>query len=92
MLIKVVVREVPFQVIIELLVKLFPFTVNVNVAEPATIVEGLSVLAEGTGLDVVEAIVNTDPLLKPPPGDGLLTVIVAEPGLTIIPEVTLAFS
>lgn len=77
---------------IELLTKLFPFTVKENVDEPATALTGLVVLIAGTGLGVTEAIVKIDVLLKPPPGDGLLIVIVEEPGLKIIPGIIVALS
>ena len=46
----VVVNAAPFQLITDEETKLLPFTVNVNEADPAVILEGLSVDKTGVGL------------------------------------------
>jgi hypothetical protein len=76
---KLVVSAVPFQFTTAPLTKLLPFTVSVNAAPPTNALAGESeetigavlLIAKVTGADV------------PPPGAGLVTVMLADPALAI---------
>jgi hypothetical protein len=73
-----VVSVAPFQSTTEPATKLVPFTVNVKAAPPALALEGASVLIVGAGL-VTGKLAAPE---VPPPGLGLVTVILAVPVLT----------
>ena len=64
----------------ELLMKLVPFTVNVNAPEPAATLAGCKVVTVGTGLlpEVIEKVTRFE---VPPPGVGLVTLTVGDPAL-----------
>ena len=66
----------------ELDIKFVPFTVSVNEAPPLMADEGESVEMVGTGF-VAPEIVKVALLDVPPPGVGLLTVTLADPGAEI---------
>ena len=71
------------------LIKLLPFTVSVKAAAPAVTNEGEILLSIGTGL-AAALIVNVAPLLVPPPGVAVNTVIVAVPAALTFAAGTLA--
>jgi transcription initiation factor TFIIIB Brf1 subunit/transcription initiation factor TFIIB len=83
---KVVVRGTPFHWIAEEEMKLVPVTVSVNAASPDRTVLGLSDVAAGTGLPIV----NVSGLEVPPPGTGVVTVTMALPAVAISAAVTAA--
>lgn len=66
----VVVRLPPFHCTTDVLMKLLPFTVNVNAALPAIAELGASVVSAGIGVDTVKLTVFD----VPPPGAGLNTL------------------
>jgi hypothetical protein len=68
---KVVTRLLPFHLTTELPLKLLPLTVNVKPASPATLVNGVMLLTEGTGFWTDNELAPE----VPPPGAGLKTVI-----------------
>jgi hypothetical protein len=78
---KVVVSAVPFQSTVEEETKLVPLTVSVNAAPPAEALAGAIEETAGTGLELL--IVNVEVPDAPPPGVGLLTVILAVPALAM---------
>ena len=51
-----------------------PFTVKVNAAEPALVLEGCSDAKTGTGFVVTLVTVNVSAFEVPPPGVGFVTV------------------
>jgi hypothetical protein len=69
----VVARAAPPKFTVDVLTKLVPFTVNVNPAEPATILFGESVVTVGTGFGAA-AILKLIAFDVPPPGVGFVTV------------------
>ena len=73
------VRAVPFQLITEVLIKLVPLAVKVNVALPAVALVGDKLVNDGSGLLAVT--VNTIAALVPPPGRGVNTVTGTEPAV-----------
>ena len=73
------VRAVPFQLITEVLIKLVPLAVKVNVALPAVALVGDKLVNDGSGLLAVT--VNTTAALVPPPGSGVNTVTGTEPAV-----------
>jgi hypothetical protein len=83
---KVVVRGIPFHWIAEEEMKLVPVTVSVNAAPPDSTVLGLSDVAAGTGLPIV----NVSGLEVPPPGAGVITVTMAVPAVAMSAAVTAA--
>lgn len=70
---------VPFQLTTELAMKLVPFTVSVNAVPPAVALVGDVDVIVGTGL----LIGNVSAPEVPPPGAGLVTVMLAVPELAI---------
>ena len=68
------------------LTKFDPVTVSVNAAPPTVALAGDSEAKVGTGL----FIENVEVPEVPPPGAGLVTVMLAEPALTILVEGTWA--
>src|SRR5580658_1964427 len=63
----------------EVLTKLVPLTVSVNAGPPTVVLAGASEVTVGTGLLIEKAAVPE----VPPPGAGFVTVILAEPVLTM---------
>jgi hypothetical protein len=86
----VVARAVPFQLMTELLMKLVPFTVSVNVAAPAVTLAGEREPIVGTGLVAIVPIVNIAVLEVPPPGVPLKTFTLAVPAVATNGSLTLA--
>jgi hypothetical protein len=66
---------VPLNVVVAPDTKLEPLIVKMNAPGPMTLPHGDSELITGTGLGWL-ATVRLTPLLVPPPGDGLTTVMV----------------
>jgi hypothetical protein len=83
---KLVVSAVAFQLIVAPLTKFVPLAVSVNAAPPRIVLAGDSDAKVGTGL----LIENVEVPEVPPPGVGLVTVMLAEPALTISVEGTCA--
>ena len=83
---KVVVRAVPFQLMVASLTKLVPVAVRVNWPLPAAIELGEMLVSVGAGL----LMVKVKALEVPPPGAGLTTVTLAVPALAIRLAGTLA--
>src|SRR5215472_5635813 len=76
---KVVVRGLPLNWIVEELTKFAPLTVSVNAAPPATVELGFKDAIDGIGL-LTEKAVELDCGDEPPPGAGFMTVtLVATP-------------
>jgi len=69
---------VPLIFTVELLTKLAPFTVRVKAPEPAMTVEGCREATVGAGL-LDALIVRVSEFEVPPPGVGLVAVMVAVP-------------
>jgi hypothetical protein len=69
----VVARAAPPKFTVDVLTKLVPFTVNVNPADPATILFGESVVTVGTGFGAA-AMLKLIAFDVPPPGAGFVTV------------------
>jgi hypothetical protein len=67
--------EVPLKVAVAPETKLVPVIVSVNAPEPATVPQGDRAETVGVGLGCA-AMVSVAPELVPPPGDGVVTVIV----------------
>ena len=76
---KLVVNAVPFQLTTAPLTKLLPFTVSVNAAPPTKAPAGES----DETIGAVLLIVKVRAADVPPPGVGLVTVMLAEPALAI---------
>jgi len=88
LLTKVVVRFSPFQCTDEVETKFVPVTFNVNAASPAVALDGVSVVAVGNGL----LMVNVSVPEVPPPGMGLNTVTVAVPAVAMSEAGTVPFT
>ena len=69
------VSAVPFQLTTEELTKLVPLTVRVNADPPTVAFEGESDVIVGTGLLIGNAVAPE----VPPPGAGLVTVMLTDP-------------
>lgn len=76
---KTVASGVPFQLTAELTTKFVPVTVKVNAPEPASELTGDSAVIVGTGLLVVIVKIITADV--PPPGAGLVTVMLEVPAV-----------
>jgi hypothetical protein len=76
----VVVFALPLNFTVEPFTKFVPFTVSVNAAEPAAIVDGEIVVTVGTGFDAA-VIVNVTEFDVPPPGVGFVTVTAGVPAV-----------
>jgi hypothetical protein len=61
------------KLMVEVLIKFVPFTVKVNAALPAVALAGEMVVMVGTGFGADTK--NTTAVDVPPPGDGLVTVM-----------------
>ena len=61
------------------LTKFVPLAVKVNAAPPSVVLEGVSEVSVGRGLFIENVVVPE----VPPPGVGLVTVMLAEPAVTI---------
>ena len=83
---KVVVSGAPFHFTTEVEMKLAPLTVSVNAAPPTMAPVGATDAIVGAGL----LMGNTVAPDRPPPGVGLVTVILAEPEFVISPAGTWA--
>lgn len=87
-LINVVVRAVPFHLMEEVVTKFVPLAISVKDPAPAVAVLGEMLASAGIGLLlVIEKVIE---LLIPPPGNGVKTVIVAEPTAPIFAAGTVA--
>ena len=79
----VVVNAVPFQLITDDAIKLFPFTVMVKAAAPTVTLAGDMELIAGTGFVEILLIVNVNEPDVPPAGAALNTVTAAVPAVAI---------
>ena len=84
----VVVRALPFQVIVEPFSKLLPFTVSVKAAPPAIAPAGLKLVNVGAGLFTAKARA----VEMPPPGVGVKTVTGTLPAVAMSAAVIAAVS
>ena len=76
---KVVASGVPFQLTTELSTKFVPVTAKVIAPEPASTLTGASAVMVGTGMVLVTVKVMAPE--APPPGAGLVTVMLAVPAV-----------
>jgi hypothetical protein len=86
LLTNVVVRLCPFHRTFEVAPKFVPVTFKVNALLPANTLEGVNVVAIGTGL----LVAKVSELDAPPPGEGLETVTKAGPAVAVFAAGTIA--
>jgi len=90
-LMKVVANVVPFQLMVDPLIKLDPVAVSVNAAVPAMADVGVIVVNAGAGLFTITVLmVNGTVLLVPPPGVPVKTDMAAVPAAVILVAGTIA--
>jgi len=87
-----VVRAVPFQLTVEVEIKLLPLTERVRAEAPAVAEVGEILLSTGAGLFATALIVNVEEELAPPPGVGVTTVTEAVPAVVRLAAGTVAVS